>query len=506
MTETMPPAAPEAPRFASAAQDAYTTRLYCPAALARAFGVLQRERLRHVAAWKCWMAWDGRRWCRDDTLLALDLAGEACRDAAEAARRSMRPPLAARVADRLGTAGAIAAVERVARANRRLAARPAQWDADADLLNTPSGIVDTRSGETLPHRPDAYMTRIAAVDPAAPGTPCPLWTQWLDRLAGGDAALAFYLQRVAGRALTGRDPAPALAFSPDIGRSGLFATLRRIRGDASEATVSDAENDPDFTDRLEAEHPAILRWAIDGCLAWRRIGLSPPDSARMAAERRRAAADDLGRWLEENAVATPTAWASAGALYADWQDWAEQAGVDPGSQKRFSQALEARGFAPKRRRTGQRGFLGLALRPAAVESRAPAHEDACDPSSVISLRSRSERGCRAGAQPSLAKRVMAAAPQPARAKAGSCTTSYGLAGRQGEDGLVHGELRLDEPSSVIGAPEDAAGAHRDDGEPAASRASSFETLPGALVASRDDAIIASHTKPSRHPDEPASGP
>ncbi|MCK6454636.1 MAG: hypothetical protein L6R19_27900, partial [Alphaproteobacteria bacterium] len=54
----------------------------------------------------------------------------------------------------------------------------------------------------------------------------------------------------------------------------------------------------------------------------------------------------------------------AGALYAAWQDWAERAGVDPGSRKRFSQALEARGFAPKRIRTGQRGFAGLTLRAA----------------------------------------------------------------------------------------------------------------------------------------------
>ena len=29
-------------------------------------------------------------------------------------------------------------------------------------------------------------------------------------------------------------------------------------------------------EKLKAEWPAILRWAIDGCLEWQRIGLAPP--------------------------------------------------------------------------------------------------------------------------------------------------------------------------------------------------------------------------------------
>ena len=36
------------------------------------------------------------------------------------------------------------------------------------------------------------------------------------------------------------------------------------------------ERDPDLPRKLEAEWPAILRWMIDGCLEWQRIGLAPP--------------------------------------------------------------------------------------------------------------------------------------------------------------------------------------------------------------------------------------
>jgi len=44
------------------------------------------------------------------------------------------------------------------------------------------------------------------------------------------------------------------------------------------------------------------------------------------------------------------------------------------SQKRFSQAIEARGFTYKRLRTGQRGFLRLELRAPAT----PAQRDVAE--------------------------------------------------------------------------------------------------------------------------------
>jgi hypothetical protein len=54
-------------------------------------------------------------------------------------------------------------------------------------------------------------------------------------------------------------------------------------------------------------------------------------------------------------------WTAVGALFADWQRWCEQAGEREGSQKRFSQQLEARGF--RRERTNRaKGFHGIGLR------------------------------------------------------------------------------------------------------------------------------------------------
>ena len=38
-------------------------------------------------------------------------------------------------------------------------------------------------------------------------------------------------------------------------------------------TIPAAERDPQLTDKLKAEWPRILQWAIDGCAEWQEHGL-----------------------------------------------------------------------------------------------------------------------------------------------------------------------------------------------------------------------------------------
>ena len=51
--------------------------------------------------------------------------------------------------------------------------------------------------------------------------------------------------------------------------------------------------------KLEAEWPAILRWSIDGCLEWQRIGLEPPAIVRDATDAYFADQDTLQQWLDD---------------------------------------------------------------------------------------------------------------------------------------------------------------------------------------------------------------
>ena len=142
------------------------------------------------------------------------------------------------------------------------------------------------------------------------------------------------------------------------------AIRRRLHLIPFVVTIPEAERDKDLPEKLKAEWPGILRWAIDGCLEWQRVGLDPPTAVRQATEAYLAAEDAFAQWLDERCCYDPIYSERSGALFANFKAWAEAAGEYVGSHKRFSQNLEDRGFIRDRDEAGQRIFRGLALRPA----------------------------------------------------------------------------------------------------------------------------------------------
>jgi putative DNA primase/helicase len=187
-------------------------------ALALEFTARHAHELRYVAKWGTWLHWDGTRWKFEDTLKAFDLARAVAREFANACN----DPDDKR---KIASAGKVAAIEKLARADRRHAATVDQWDGDPWLLNTPGGIVDLCTGDTLPHDPERYMTKITAV---APGGDCPLWRKFLNEITGGNTQLQGFLQRVAGYALTGSIREHALFFFYGTGGNGKGVFLNTL--------------------------------------------------------------------------------------------------------------------------------------------------------------------------------------------------------------------------------------------------------------------------------------
>ena len=190
-------------------------------ALALRFADRHAADLRFVAAWGKWFCWDGVCWRQDDTLHAYDLARRICREAAAECDGKETAKAA------IASAKTIAAVERLARADRRIAATVDQWDADPWFLNTPAGTVDLRTGRTRPHRTDDYMTKITTVEA---GGHCPLFIAFLERIADGDLELVAYLRRVLGYALTGLTREHALFFAYGTGANGKSVLLSTVAG------------------------------------------------------------------------------------------------------------------------------------------------------------------------------------------------------------------------------------------------------------------------------------
>jgi putative DNA primase/helicase len=99
-------------------------------ALALCFADRHIENLRYTAFRSHWYVWRGWQWVADDTLAAFDLARAICRESAKATGK-------AKLAHILSSARTAAAVERLAKADRRLAATVDQWDDNAKTLCTP---------------------------------------------------------------------------------------------------------------------------------------------------------------------------------------------------------------------------------------------------------------------------------------------------------------------------------------------------------------------------------
>jgi putative DNA primase/helicase len=127
--------------------------------------------------------------------------------------------------------------------------------------------------------------------------------------------------------------------------------------------IPEWERDKELPNKLKAEGPAILRWMIDGCLEWQRIGLAPPKIVTEATEDYFNEQDILRQWLDEcTRDAGPNAWIATATLFSSWKQWCDNHGHPVGSANALSDALVDHRFVRKRGSKGQRGFRGLDLK------------------------------------------------------------------------------------------------------------------------------------------------
>jgi putative DNA primase/helicase len=230
--------------------------------LALRFADLHAKDLRYVSEIGRWYYWDGQCWRRDKTLLGFKNARQVCREAAAECNES---PNRLRT---IASAKTVAAVEKLARADHRLAATTDQWDSDPWLLNTPDGVIDLRTQKLREHRPEDHMTKMTSVGPDD-SCQIPLWLKFLARVTNNDIELQGFLQRVFGYALTGQTIEQAFFFLYGKGANGktvFINTIAGIMGGYRKAapietfTVSDIDRHPTELARL---HGARLVTAIE---------------------------------------------------------------------------------------------------------------------------------------------------------------------------------------------------------------------------------------------------
>lgn len=119
---------------------------------------------------------------------------------------------------------------------------------------------------------------------------------------------------------------------------------RRLRLIPFQVVIPEAERDEHLPERLGKELDTVLAWLVAGCVGWQRQGLDEPTTVIEATAAYRAESDAIGRFLTECCHQAVGLKVQSSYLYSAWCRWCLTEGVDPGSNKALTEALQNRGF------------------------------------------------------------------------------------------------------------------------------------------------------------------
>lgn len=135
---------------------------------------------------------------------------------------------------------------------------------------------------------------------------------------------------------------------------------RRIHLIPFEAQFMGDQRDNELPEKLAAEMPGILNWALEGAAQWRKTGLRPPTTVVKATSAYRHDSDVLQLWIDDCAVEDKTKTTTQAELYMSYANWCGDNGLRASSATYFGKSLAERGFTksqhPKTNRPVYRGI------------------------------------------------------------------------------------------------------------------------------------------------------
>lgn len=139
---------------------------------------------------------------------------------------------------------------------------------------------------------------------------------------------------------------------------------RRMRLVPWLVTFADNEQDKALPEKLLAEAPGILAWAVRGCLAWLAGGLSEPATVKEATGAYRDESDALGEFFRLTVVFEPGAAMARKDLRESYESFCKENGAEPLRAKRFAGRLREKGVTETSVRKGSsavHGWRGVRL-------------------------------------------------------------------------------------------------------------------------------------------------
>jgi putative DNA primase/helicase len=201
--------------------------------------------LQYVPHWGKWLVWDETRWAMDETgeleqrakETVLALVGEANQITDhDTSERFFKYALRSQSAPRLK------AMIELAKTEPGIPVVPEQLDADPWLLNVRNGTLDQHTGVLRSHRRENRIMKLAPVV-YHPQATCPTWEAFLHRILAGDPALAKFVQKAVGCALTGSTDEQCLFIlhgSGANGKSMFLNTISTLLGEYAHQTPTES--------------------------------------------------------------------------------------------------------------------------------------------------------------------------------------------------------------------------------------------------------------------------
>ncbi len=217
--------------------------------LARLFG----HRIRYDHRRRRWLQWEGHRWEPDRDGHISRLAVEAARSRysqAEHIEKLKERQAAANWAISSESRQKIDACISLARNIKPIADDGESWDRDPWLLGVNNGVVDLKTGELRPGRPEDRITMTTGVgfDPEAK---CPRWEQFLVEVFG-DTDLIDWLWRSLGYSTSGDTTEQCIFMGYGVGANG-----KGVFGGAIHSTLGDYAHSSPFS-TFELYHRASI--------------------------------------------------------------------------------------------------------------------------------------------------------------------------------------------------------------------------------------------------------
>ena len=166
----------------------------------------------------------------------------------------------------------------------------------------------------------------------------------IKQLTGGDKITARYLHKEFFEFVPCCKLWLATNYPPKI-KGTDHAIWRRIHLIPFDVSIPEDEQDHQLLDKLMAELPGILSWAVAGCLEWQREGLNPPDRVTRATREYREDMDEYADFLSDALIATKGTKVPKRDMHDAFLSWSRAKGVESLSKREFGTLLKHAGYS-----------------------------------------------------------------------------------------------------------------------------------------------------------------